>query len=137
MSVAEQIQEHVSAAVTLIAANTERQSGGTIAEQLMAHLWPYVVVAASQFGAPASETVPGAEDRRAKPWQYVVRFWRSVAPNEDPELVGETEPAIITSTGALPKIVTDLAAEMHEGADIEAFTLESLKAMLPQFRNNL
>lgn len=136
----EQIQEHISAAAALIipaASSLPRPGASTIAESLHALLWPYVVAAAQQFGASPAETVPGAEDKRSKPWQYIVRFWREESGDDEAELVGESDPAITTSTGALPKIITDMAAEMHDGAEIEVFTLENLKAMLPQFRNNL
>lgn len=124
-------QDHVSEALRMI---PPVAGEGTIAERMAAALWPYIVVAAEAIGASPAETVPGAHDKRSKPWQYVVRFWRL---DDEPELIGETEPAIMTSTGQLPKIVTDLAAEMHDGEDIEALSLESIKALLPQFRNNL
>jgi hypothetical protein len=138
---AAKVQEHISEAAKLLlgtASSIPRPGAGTIAESIHALLWPFVVAAAREFNAPPSETVPGAEDRRSKPWQLVVRFWRDVGGEDsEPELIGETDPMIITSTGALPKIITDLAAQMHEGEDIDELALNSIKGLLPQFRNNL
>lgn len=100
-----------------------------------AALWPHVHAAVADALAARDLPAPAAPaDRRARPWQYVARFWTA-----DGDLVGETDPAVIHGTGELPGIVRALAAELH--GDEALFSPEMdpdvLKGKLPQLRNNL
>ncbi|MCK9513684.1 MAG: hypothetical protein M0R28_21005 [Pigmentiphaga sp.] len=114
------------------------ETGAPIAEIMHAQLWPRLCGAIetelflSYSNVP---TAPTGKDRRAKPWQYVVRFWMQT-PN-GPELVGQTDPEIMMGTGEIPTIVTTIAAQLHEDGAPDELKPDAVKALLPQFRNNL
>jgi hypothetical protein len=121
---------HVAAAVEAVL----RHQPGATAEQIHATLWPYVVSACATERALRAEPPITTPDRRAKRWQYTVRFWRDT--EMGPELVAETDPAVMLGTGDLPRIVADLAEQTHEYLP-DDLALEETKKRLPQFRNNL
>jgi len=105
-----------------------------LAERVLAALWPFVVQALEgQEGV--SEPITAPRDKRTKPWQYTVRFW-ATTPNGE-ELQGETDPAVIDSTGKLPDVVSALAVQLHGEATPRELSPASLKERLPQLRNNL
>lgn len=103
-------------------------------EEVHARLWPHVRTAFHELVPPPEPSAPDSpapkRDRRTRPWQYVVRFWR------DEDLLGETDPAIIRGTGELVVILPALAAQLHEGGSHD-LTEERVKEKLPQFRTNL
>lgn len=108
------------------------------AEIVHAILWPGV--SAAVLSLLSAEDVPAeaGKDRRSKPWQWVARFWQ--ATENGPELVAETDPAIMEGTGAISSIVAGLAAQLHECEETElpdALGEAAIRALLPQFRNNL
>ena len=103
-------------------------------ERCLAALWPYVQGAldAAKIEAPPPEA---SRDKRAKPWQYTVRFWRSTPAG--PELEAETDPMVMPSTGALPGILQAYGEEMHPGACPPELQADAVKGRLQQLRNNL
>jgi hypothetical protein len=109
----------------------------SLVERTHAALWPYVAVAVAQAPPDTAGQVeaPETRDKRAKPWQYTVRFWEAAPTGA--ELVAETDPAVMWSTGELPGIVSLCASEMHEGAPIPELSRGAVKERLPQLRNNL
>lgn len=112
-------------------------TGAPVAEIVHALLWPHLCRAVENelFVSYADAPATGPKDRRSKPWQYVARFWMKT-PN-GPELVAETDPEIMHGTGELPTIVAKLAAQLHEDGAPDELKPEAVKALLPQFRNNL
>jgi hypothetical protein len=98
-----------------------------------AALWPHVqkevqsiLSARDVVSAPAPAT-----DRRARPWQYVVRFWK------DSDLIAETDPLVTMGTGGFPKIVEGFLYELHAEEGRPTLTADEVKLRLPQLRNNL
>lgn len=122
-----------------IALQTHEESGAPVAEIVHALFWPHLCraveaeLSASPMDVPAA--VAGRKDRRAKPWQYVARFWKQEATG--PELVGETDPEIMHGTGELPDLLATLGAQLHDGTIPAALEPDAVKLHLPQFRNNL
>ena len=131
------LQELVLSAVTHLV-ETENL---TSAADVHAALWPHVVQAFAECCEAADAPplpVEEPKDRRVRPWQYQARFWLDT--ENGPELVAETDPDVMDGTGALPMIVRDLAASLHECelSDLpETLSHEALKEKLPQLRNNL
>jgi hypothetical protein len=135
MSNPDRIQALVSEAAELLSA--PQVTGVPYATALHAAFWPYVSAAAEQV-TPA-ETPPEAvhatpADRRTRLWQVTLRFWAT--PPAGPELVAETDPAVIEGTGGLPAAVADTAAQLH-GEVPAALDAEHVRPTLPQLRNNL
>ncbi len=113
------------------------KEGLSDAAAVHAALWPDVCAAVRIYLEESPAPVAPA-DRRTRPWQYVARFWEIA--QTGPELVAETDPAVMDGTGQIPGIVISLAAELHEchpnllPADL---THEALRERLPQLRVNL
>lgn len=109
------------------------QSGPMDPEAVHAALWPYVRAAVAPY-APNKYPQPSAStrDRRAKYWQYTVKFWDAAG-----ELVGETDPERMEGTGGVPGILYFLAEQLHEGFVPPELMPEATKTRLPQLRNNL
>jgi hypothetical protein len=108
------------------------QAGPMDAEAVHAALWPYVRAAAAPYAPrPAVPVAATPKDRRAKVWQYTVKFW-----NADGELVGETDPERMEGTGGVPGIIEGLAEQLHGFVPPELHP-DATKARLPQLRNNL
>lgn len=107
------------------------QAGPMDAEAVYAALWPYVRAAAAPYAPRTAPPSPQTRDRRAKVWQYTVKFW-----NADGELVGETDPERMEGTGGVPTILAGLAEQLHGFVPPELHP-EATKAKLPQLRNNL
>ena len=108
------------------------QAGPMDAEAVHAALWPYVKAAAAPYApcsAPPVATAP--KDRRAKVWQYTVKFWDAAG-----ELIGETDPERMEGTGSVPGILADLVEELHGFVPPELHPA-AVKARLRQLRNNL
>lgn len=113
------------------------ETGAPIAEIMHAQLWPRLCGAIEAELFLSYSNVPAAptgKDRRAKPWQYVARFWQET--DIGPVLMGETDPEIMRGTGEIPTIVANLASQLHDGTP-EELKPDAVKALLPQFRNNL
>ena len=107
------------------------------ADPLAVHaaLWPHVR-AAVERAAPAAHhtTVPAKRDRRARPWQYIARFW--LVSENGPELIAETDAEIMHGTGELSNIIGNLATQLHSDVPF-GLRPEDIKPRLQQFRNNL
>jgi hypothetical protein len=128
------LKSHVSAAVEALCASPSFPvdvPADRLAAALHARLWPHVEEAVGTYLAGRDLPAPGRADRRARPWQYVARFWDASG-----ELIGETDPAIIQGTGELPGVAQRLMEELHEGVAFSDMQ-ETIKARLPQLRNNL
>lgn len=133
MSHDELIQTGVASAVT--EAIPHVPGGDTpLVHRVHAYLYPYVQRAVEEAGTGENAQ---KQDRRIKPWQYVARFWQTV--NGEPELIAETDPAIMNGTGEIPDLICNLAAELHEVSahDLPAEVRVKALETLPQLRNNL
>jgi hypothetical protein len=99
-----------------------------------ARLYAYIDAATTHLlpDAASEEINPdaGAADKRAKPWQLQIRFWQG------DELVGETDPEVITGTGQIAEAVATVAADLH-GETPSELGPDAVKKLLPQLRNNL
>lgn len=102
------------------------------AEAAHAALWPYVKAAAGPYAPRAAAPLPKeTRDRRAKVWQYTVKFW-----DEAGELVAETDPERMDGTGAVPETLAGLARQLH-GYVPDDLRPHETRLRLPQLRNNL
>lgn len=103
-------------------------SAAAVADAILAATAPPVV------SAPHT---PGG-DRRSRPWSYVARFWEQTPAGA--VLAAETDAEVMHGTGSLVRIIRSLASELH-GRPLDLLPSElsasALKALLPQFRNNL
>jgi YD repeat-containing protein len=107
------------------------QTGPMDAEQVHAALWPAVREAAAPYAPRSALPAASTRDRRAKHWQYTVKFWDAAG-----ELIGETDPARMEGTGGVPEILAGLAEQLHGFVPAEMHP-EATRARLPQLRNNL
>lgn len=126
------IQRHVSAAVLEL---LREQPSEHLRDPAYLHgkLLPYVESALQGRDGPTP--APAPRDRRAKPWEYVARFWRLDDLGEA-DLIGETDRSIMYGTGQVPAILARLAGELHGGIPGELHPAIT-RRRLPQLRNNL
>ena len=131
----QEVYTHVLPAVKLLLQDLNGAATSENADALVhGKLWPYVTHAVRELNPSA---VPTAKrDGRSKSWQYVVRFWEMTAIG--PQQLAVTDVEMMQGTGSLVGIVQGYVMELHEIDTLPSeLSEESIKAKLPQLRNNL
>lgn len=135
MATAQEIYAHILPAVKLIMADLNGSpDASSLEERISARIWPHITHAVREVDPSAIETETPKRDARSKSWKYVVRFWHATPLGND--LAAESDAEIMQSTGSLPAIVAQYGTDMHGELPPE-LSEESVKAKLPQLRNNL
>lgn len=138
MTLTQEVYAHIRAASELLM--QEISGAQDLEKRIHAAIWPYITHAVRELNPSAIETPVPKRDARTKMWQVVVRFW-NVTPLGN-NLMAETEPDIVQSTGSLPGLIAAYAGDMHVAEGEQAgipheLSEESIKEKLPQLRNNL